>query len=84
MKIICKAHHHGESALEHQCLDGCVACLCTSCRVTSVDSTGPWTEAGVHLRVVQMVQDHHAAVLRSPDGVELVVVPLMHSDTSQI
>jgi len=29
-----------------------------------------------HLRVVQMVQDHHAAVLGPPDGVKLVVVPL--------
>ena len=28
------------------------------------------------LRIVQMVQHHHAAVLGPPDGVELVVVPL--------
>ena len=39
--------------------------------------------AGTRLWVVQVVQNHHAAVLRAPDGVELVMVPLMHSKERQ-
>ena len=38
--------------------------------------SGPVAQDNAHLRVVQVVQDHHAAVLGPPNGVELVVVPL--------
>ena len=40
----------------------------------SVPAPGAWR--ATHLGVVQVVEHHHAAVLRAPHGVELVVVPL--------